>query len=67
MAQPSGVRSLLTALLVGTATGALFLATPGFRPPELVVFVLFTPTFLAYGVATVMLYKRFARREGGAA
>ena len=136
MAQPSRVRSLLTALLVGTATGTLFLgvggrlvmrglalaagrpsgfsfggtfsvilsgaiagfvggvllfvaarlvpvllrfrglvfglfcyalATPGFRPPELVVFALFAPTLLAYGVATVMLYERFARREGGAA
>lgn len=43
------------------------LATPGFRPPELVVFVLFAPTFLAYGVATVMLYERFVRREGSAA
>ncbi len=133
MAQPSRIRSLLAALLVGTATGALFLglggrlvmralalaagrppgssfggtfsvvlsgaiagfvggvllfaaarfvrarprfrglifgllcyvvATPGFRPPQLLVFVLFAPTFLAYGVATVILYERFARNEG---
>jgi len=133
MAQPSRVRSLLAALLVGTATGALLLgvggrpvmrafalatgrppgfsfggtfsiilsgaiagfvggmllfaaarfvparlpfrglifgllcyvlATPGFRPPHLLVFALFAPTFLAYGVATVMLHERFARVAG---
>lgn len=136
MAQPSRVRSLLSALLVGTATGALSLgvggrlvmrglalaagrppgfslggtfsvilsgaiagfvggalllvaarfvplllrfrglifglfcyalATPGFRPPQPLVFALFAPTFLAYGVVTVMLYERFARRERAAA
>jgi len=136
MAQPGRVRSLLTALLVGTATGALFLgvggrlvmrafglatgrpsgfsvggtfsvilwgaiagfvggmllvaaarflpallrfrglifgllcyvvATPGFRPPQLLVFALFAPTFLGYGVATVMLYERFTRNERGPA
>jgi hypothetical protein len=43
------------------------LATPGFRPPQLLVFTLFAPTFLAYGVATVMLYDRFAQRERGPA
>jgi hypothetical protein len=132
MAQPSRVRSLLPALLVGTATGALLLgvggrlvmrafalatgrpsgfsvggtfsvilsgaiagcvggvllfvaarfvpprlqfrgllfgllcyalATPGFRPPQLLVFALFAPTFLAYGVATVILHERFTRSE----
>jgi hypothetical protein len=39
------------------------LATPGFRPPQLLVFALFAPIFLAYGVATVMLYERFTRSE----
>jgi hypothetical protein len=43
------------------------LATPGFRPPQPLVFALFAPTFLAYGVVTVMLYERFARRERAAA
>ena len=136
MAPPSRVRSLFTALLVGTITGALFLgvggrlvmrglalasgrpsgfsfggtfsvilagaiagvmggillfaatqfvpallrvrglifgllcyvlATPGFRPPQLLVFALFAPTFLGYGVATVVLYERFTRNERGPA
>jgi len=34
------------------------LASPGFRPPQLLVFALFAPIFLAYGVATIMLYER---------
>lgn len=136
MALPSRGRSLFTALLIGTITGALFLgvggrlvmrglavasgrpsgfsfggtfsvivagaiagviggillfaaaqvvpallrlrglnfgllcylvATPGFRPPQLLVFALFAPTFLAYGIATVMLYERFTRIERGPA
>jgi len=136
MASPSRVRSLFTALLIGTITGALFLgvggrlvmrglalasgrpsgfsfggtfsvilsgaiagviggillvaaaqfvpvllrvhglifgllcyvvATPGFRPPQLLVFALFAPTFLGYGMATVMLYERFTRIERGPA
>jgi hypothetical protein len=41
------------------------LATPGFRPPQLLVFALFAPTFLGYGVATVMLYERFTRDARG--
>jgi len=41
------------------------LATPGFRPPQLFVFALFAPIFLAYGVATVTLYERFIRSERG--
>ena len=43
------------------------LATPGFRPPQPLVFALFAPAFLAYGVATVMLYERFTRGKRGAA
>jgi len=43
------------------------LASPGFRPPQPLVFALFAPTFLAYGVATVMLYERFARSARGSA
>jgi len=43
------------------------LATPGFRPPQPLVFALFAPTFLAYGVATVMLYERVARSARGSA
>lgn len=43
------------------------LATPGFRPPQPLVFALFAPTFLAYGMATVMLYERFTRGERGPA
>jgi hypothetical protein len=39
------------------------LATPGFRPTQLLVFALFAPIFLSYGVAAVMLYERFTRIE----
>lgn len=136
MAQPSRLRSLFTALLVGTVTGALLLgvggrfvmralavasgtpsgfsiggtfsvilsgaiagvvgglllfaaaqfvpallrfrglvfgllcyliAIPGFRPPQVFVFALFAPTFLGYGVAAVLLYERFTRKERGPA
>jgi hypothetical protein len=43
------------------------LATPGFRPPQPLVFALFAPAFLVYGVATVMLYERLTRIERGPA
>ena len=34
------------------------IAIPGFRPPRLLVFGLFAPLFLAYGVATVWAHER---------
>lgn len=55
------VRGLIFGLL------CYVVATPGFRPPQLLVFALFAPTFLGYGIATVMLYGRFARIERGPA
>lgn len=35
------------------------LATPGFRPPSFLVFALFAPVFLAYGVTLVLMELRF--------
>lgn len=55
------VRGLIFGLL------CYLVATPGFRPPQLLVFALFTPTFLGYGMATVILYQRFIRIERGQA
>ncbi|HEY7686123.1 MAG TPA: hypothetical protein VH833_08475 [Gemmatimonadales bacterium] len=55
------VRGLIFGLL------CYLVATPGFRPPQLLVFALFAPTFLAYGIATVMLYERCTRMERGPA
>jgi len=37
------------------------IATPGFRPPQLLVFVLFAPTFLGYGVALALVWERVMR------
>lgn len=51
------VRGLIFGLL------CYLVATPGFRPPQLLVFAMFAPTFLAYGIATVMLYERCTRME----
>lgn len=55
------VRGLIFGLL------CYLVATPGFRPPQLLVFALFVPTFLGYGIATVLLYERFTRIERGPA
>ena len=37
------------------------IATPGFRPPQLLVFALFAPAFLAYGVVLEVFWERFER------
>lgn len=37
------------------------IATPGFRPPRLVVFALFAPAFLAYGVVLEWWWERGVR------
>ena len=37
------------------------LAIPGFRPPVALVFALFAPAFLAYGVALVFLDRHFRK------
>lgn len=55
------VRGLIFGLL------CYLVATPGFRPPQLLVFALFAPTFFAYGIATVLLYERFTRMGRGPA
>ena len=45
----------------GLAFGVLcyLIALPGFRPPQLLVFGLFAPLFVAYGVATVWARERW--------
>ena len=47
--------------LRGLAFGVLcyLIAVPGFRPPQPLVFGLFAPLFLAYGVATVWARERW--------
>lgn len=44
------------------------IATPGFRPPRPLVFTLFAPAFLAYGVVLVLVWGRYvgSRRLAGA-
>ena len=37
------------------------IATPGLRPPQPLVFALFAPAFLAYGVTVQVLWARVAR------
>ena len=37
------------------------IATPGFRPPRPLVFALFAPVFLAYGVSMELAWERFVR------
>ena len=37
------------------------IATPGFRPPRPLVFALFAPAFLAYGVVLAVAWERFVR------
>jgi len=41
------------------------IATPGFRPPRPLVFVLFAPAFLAYGVVLALAWGRLvgSRRQ----
>jgi uncharacterized membrane protein YkvI len=46
-------RALVFAVLCYT------LAIPGFRPPVALVFVLFAPVFLAYGITLVFLERHF--------
>ena len=49
--------------LRGLGFGVLcyLIAVPGFRPPQLLVFVLFAPLFLAYGFATIWTRERSVR------
>ena len=37
------------------------IAIPGFRPPQPLVFALFAPAFLAYGVVIAVTWERFVR------
>lgn len=37
------------------------IAIPGFRPPKLLVFALFAPVFLAYGMVLELAWERFGR------
>lgn len=37
------------------------IAIPGFRPPKLLVFALFAPVFLAYGMVLEWAWERFGR------
>ena len=48
--------------LRGTLFAAVcyLIATPGFRPPQLLVFALFAPAFLAYGIAFERWWERIA-------
>jgi hypothetical protein len=50
--------------LRGLAFGVLcyVIAMPGFQPPRLLVFALFAPLFLAYGVATLWARDRLTSR-----
>jgi hypothetical protein len=58
------VRRLLPSRLGGRGLAFSLLcyaaASPGFRPPEPLVFALFAPTFLAYGFALVAAHCRLA-------
>jgi len=49
--------------LRGVAFAALcyLIATPGFRPRQPLVFALFAPVFLAYGVVLVLAWEHFIR------
>jgi len=40
------------------------IATPGFRPPRPLVFALFAPAFLAYGVVLELAWERLVRGRG---
>ena len=51
-------RSRLRGVLFGVV--CYVIATPGFRPPRLIVFALFAPAFLAYGVVLALAWERFA-------
>ncbi len=51
------IRGLLFGLL------CYLLAIPGFRPPRPLVFALFAPLFLAYGLVTVWLADRMSARS----
>lgn len=37
------------------------IAIPGFRPPRPLVFALFAPVFLAYGIVLALAWERFGR------
>ena len=49
------------------AAACYLIATPGFRPPRPLVFALFAPAFLGYGVVLELGWERFlrARRSTG--
>ena len=49
--------------LRGVLFGAVcyVVAIPGFRPPQPLVFALFAPAFLAYGVVFAVTWERFVR------
>ena len=49
------LRSVLFAVL------GYLIATPGFRPPQPLVFSLFVPPFLGYGVVVVLACERVVR------
>jgi hypothetical protein len=40
------------------------IATPGFRPPQLLVFLLFLPTFFGCGVVLALAWDRAVRSRG---
>ena len=55
MPQRVGPRGVLFAAL------CYLIATPGFRPPQPLVFVLFAPTFLGYGMVLALAWERVVR------
>jgi|SRR5437667_7390515 len=55
--RPRGFRALLFAAV------CYLIATPGFRPPRPLVFALFAPAFLAYGVVLELTWERFVRER----
>lgn len=63
LTEPLLPKQLLTRGVV-FAVLCYLMAIPGFRPPQPLVFGLFAPLFLAYGIATVWLSTR--RRNLGA-
>ena len=54
-------RPWLRGVLFGVVSYVI--ATPGFRPPRPLVFALFAPAFLAYGVVLALTWERFVGSE----
>jgi hypothetical protein len=52
MPQRVGLRGVLFSAL------CYLIATPGFRPPQPLVFALFAPTFLGYGMVLALAWER---------